>query len=157
MHGVARGDYWRAEADARTGCPGVAPDTICRFRITGVPLTMTWTMPVETLVRARIFHHLHADRNVSDADAVVNGRPFAALVVPAIDVGRSDLELQRGRHAVSGVSFVVGRGLPVLMEIDEARRHDEPAGVKRLAAFEDHEIGGAAARCLPANRNARAE
>jgi hypothetical protein len=93
--------------------------------------------------RARVLQHGHADGNVADAGAVVDGRFSRSLAVPRVDVAGADLELQRSRHAVGRFPHVIGRRLPMLMEIDEAGRDDQPARVDRRAALKRASADGA--------------
>ena len=61
-------------------------------------------------------------------------RPFSRSPIPAIDVGRADLELERRRHAVERLKPIRLLGLPVRVKVDEARGDHESARVDdRLA------------------------
>ena len=85
-------------------------------------------------VRRRILHHDHARAHVADRCAVVDERlPFPRFVELG-NVLRSDLELERGGHAVEREDAIVLVILPVCVEVDEARRDDEAFGVDRRLA-----------------------
>ena len=51
-------------------------------------------------------------------------------------VGPSDLHLQGGRDAISSLELIVLRAERVLVQIDEARRDHEAAGIDEAGALE---------------------
>ena len=83
---------------------------------------------------AGIAEHRHPHLDLADAHAVVDEPSLLPLPIPAIDVGRADLELERRRDAVERLKPVRLLGLPVRVEVDEARGDHEAARVDdRLA------------------------
>ena len=77
-------------------------------------------------------HHLHANGNVTDADAIVDQRFAFALGVPGINVGGAGFQFEGGGDAVVGLELVVAGFLAVFMQIDEAGGDDQAAGVDGL-------------------------
>src|SRR5262245_55218101 len=84
----------------------------------------------------RVTHHRHPHGDVSNRDAVVNQLAGLALAIPPLDVSGADLELQYGRHALQRSVPIVLCVLPVTVQVDEARRDDQPARVDPLLALE---------------------
>ena len=64
---------------------------------------------------------------------VVDERLIRALRIPRRDRIRADLQLQCRRHAIARQIFVVDRVLTVRVEIDEARRHNQPFDIDGIA------------------------
>jgi len=90
--------------------------------------------PYTTLFRsAGIVHDRDADGDVADADPIVDQPPRLAIAIPAVDVGRSHLELECGCDAVENLTPVGLVGLLVRVEIDEAWCDDEPCCVDGVA------------------------
>ena len=81
--------------------------------------------------RAGIFHDGHPYGNVSDRRTEIDRRLPGPGVVERVDIRRADLELERGRHAVSCFAKVIGRGLAVLMQVDKTRCDNQTACVDR--------------------------
>ena len=72
---------------------------------------------------------------MAHGDAEVDQRLPLPLRVPAVDVGRADLELQGRRHAVGRLQGVIGGILAVRMQVDEpGRYHEAPHVEDRPAA-----------------------
>ncbi len=72
--------------------------------------------------RAGIVEDGHARRHVAAGSAVVDQRVAFALRVPRGNGMRAYLEFERGSDAVAGLEAIILGGLPVRVEIDEARR-----------------------------------
>ena len=83
---------------------------------------------------AGVVHHRHPNLDVADADAVVDYLTGAALVVPGSDIGRAELELERGRHTVQRIEPIGLRALSVRVQIDEARGDDQAPCIDRVTA-----------------------
>jgi hypothetical protein len=83
---------------------------------------------------AGIAHHRHPDFDMADADAVVDHLAGASLAVPGVDVGRTELELERSRHAVEGIEAICLGRLAVGVDVDEPRCDDEPPRIDRISA-----------------------
>ena len=66
---------------------------------------------------------------VTHRHAVVDERRPAPARVPAADREGADLELERRRDAVLRLVAAAHRVLPVRVQVDEPRRHDEPGRV----------------------------
>src|SRR5262249_42447078 len=81
------------------------------------------------LGRTRVAQRGPARLDMTDADAVVDRALSRALGVPAVDVARPLLELERRGDAVEDLDAIGLGRLGVLVEIDESRRDDEPARV----------------------------
>ena len=81
-------------------------------------------MPAGSKPGARIAEHLHARRDVADGHAVVDDLACLPRLVPRRHVARAHLELERGRDAVAHHHPVRLVLLPVLVQVDEARRDD---------------------------------
>ena len=78
--------------------------------------------------------HGNSDRNVTDADAVVDRRGPALDRIPRVDISGTDFELERGGDAVEHLTSIGLVGLLVGMEIDETGRDNQPGRVELLAA-----------------------
>ncbi len=73
---------------------------------------------------AGIVHHRHPDLDVADRDAVVDAFAALSLAIPGRDVGRAELELECGRHAVKCVEPIGLGRLSVRVQVDEAGGDD---------------------------------
>ena len=71
---------------------------------------------------------------MANADTVVDSLAGAALAVPGIDVRRSELELERCRHAVQRSEPIRLRYCSVIVKVDEARSDDEARRIDRVSA-----------------------
>ena len=83
---------------------------------------------------AGVVHDHHPDFDVADADTVIDPLAGGALAVPGSDIRRSELELQRRRHAVQRLEAVGLRRLAVRVQVDEARGDDKPPRIDRVPA-----------------------
>ena len=77
----------------------------------------------------RVAHHRHPHGDVADAGPEVHQGLSLAVGVEAIHVAGADLQLERGGDAVGGAQGVVLVVLAVRVQVDEARRHHQAAGV----------------------------
>jgi hypothetical protein len=87
---------------------------------------------VERQEGAAVLHHGHARLDVPRRRAVVDERLPLARGVERRHVGRADFEFERRRDAIERVEAVVLVVLPMHMQVDEARRDDQPLGVDHL-------------------------
>jgi hypothetical protein len=70
---------------------------------------------------------------VADADAVVDERLARARGIPRVHVRRADFQLEGRRHAVLRLEVIILRLVRVLVQVNEAGRDDQPAGIHHCA------------------------
>jgi hypothetical protein len=90
--------------------------------------------------RAGIAHHRHPHLDVTNADAVVDSLAGTSLAIPRVDIRRSNLELERCRHAIERSVPVDLRCLSMIVQVDEARRDDKPARVDRVSPLDGFSV-----------------
>src|SRR6266550_8016833 len=90
--------------------------------------------PRSTLFPYTTLFRSHPDLDVTDADAIVDSLPGTSLAVPRIDIGRTELELERCRHAVERLEPIRLGRRSMRVQVNEPRRDDEVARIDRVSA-----------------------
>ena len=80
--------------------------------------------------------HGHTRGNVPGACTEVDQRLTLTCAVPGFDRRDADFHLESSGDAIARFEGVVFRRLAMLMEVNEAGRHDEPTGIDNAAACE---------------------
>jgi lipopolysaccharide export LptBFGC system permease protein LptF len=83
--------------------------------------------------RAGILHHFHPHGNMADTHSEIDQRLSIPLRVPFVNVRSPCLQLQRRRHSIARLEFIIAGLLSMFMQINESRRHRQPAGFDRFS------------------------
>ena len=78
--------------------------------------------------------HLGSRGRVAGRRTVVDQRAALFGFQELCDVGNADFQLQSGGDAVEGLNLLALQLLAVLMQVDEARSHDEPADMNHTSS-----------------------
>ena len=83
-----------------------------------------------------VLHHFHANLYVADRDAVVDRRFSLARRIPGRHISRPDFEFEAAGDAVARLECIGLEVLPMLVQVDESRRHHQAACIDDSAALQ---------------------
>ena len=83
-----------------------------------------------------VLHHLHSGRAVACGDAVVDQGLALPIGVPLVDVVRTLFGVQHRGDPVQGSKAVIQVIFPVAVDVDQAWRDNQSAGIDGLCALQ---------------------
>ena len=83
-----------------------------------------------------VAEHLHSGRDMARTSAEVDVGSSLPRLVPAVDIGRADLQLKCRGYPILDLQAVVLRILAVRVQVYEAGRRDKSPGIYLISALE---------------------